>query len=82
MTIVNVALPDLGRRLKTSTKDLRWSVDGYNLVFAALVLTAGALIAVRFAMGAFAALIYPTTLSVKTNNVVTDGGERSRRWCR
>src|SRR5947208_14126143 len=42
-TIVNVALPDLGRQLDASTRDLQWIVDGYNLAFAALVLTAGSL---------------------------------------
>jgi EmrB/QacA subfamily drug resistance transporter len=99
-TIVNVALPDLGRQLHAGTRDLQWIVDGYNLAFAALVLTAGslgdrfgrrpalligllgfaatsgigaavgssaALIAVRFVMGACAALIFPTTLSVINN---------------
>ena len=99
-TIINIALPDLSRDLGASTRQLQWVVDGYNLAFAALVLTAGslgdrfgrrpvlltglvgfavasalgalctgagALVAVRFVMGAFAALIYPTTLSVITN---------------
>ncbi|MFN2563281.1 MAG: DHA2 family efflux MFS transporter permease subunit [Jatrophihabitans sp.] len=42
-TIVNVALPDLGRQLGATTRDLQWIVDGYNLAFAALVLTAGSL---------------------------------------
>src|SRR5689334_6709761 len=109
-TIVNVALPDLARQLGASTRDLQWIVDGYNLAFAALVLTAGslgdrfgrrpallvglggfatasavgalmgspeALIAVRFAMGAFAALIFPTTLSVITN-AYPDRSERAK----
>ena len=40
-TIVNVALPDLGRQLHATTRDLQWVVDGYNLTFASLVLTAG-----------------------------------------
>jgi EmrB/QacA subfamily drug resistance transporter len=40
-TIVNVALPDLGRQLHATTRDLQWIVDGYNLAFATLVLTAG-----------------------------------------
>jgi EmrB/QacA subfamily drug resistance transporter len=99
-TIVNVALPDLGRQLSATTRDLQWIVDGYNLAFAALVLTAGslgdrfgrrpalliglaafalssgvgamvtsagALVAVRFVMGASAAIIFPTTLSIITN---------------
>src|SRR5579875_1636652 len=42
-TIVNVALPDLARQLHATTRDLQWVVDGYNLAFAALVLTAGSL---------------------------------------
>src|SRR5881409_1797453 len=42
-TIVNVALPDMARELHATTRDLQWIVDGYNLAFAALVLTAGSL---------------------------------------
>jgi EmrB/QacA subfamily drug resistance transporter len=109
-TIVNVALPDIGRELMATTRQLQWIVDGYNLAFAALVLTAGslgdrfgrrpalliglagfavtsgvgalagspeALIAVRFAMGAFAALIFPTTLSIITNTF-PNRSERAR----
>jgi EmrB/QacA subfamily drug resistance transporter len=40
-TIVNVALPSLTRQLGAGTRDLQWIVDGYNLAFAALVLSAG-----------------------------------------
>jgi EmrB/QacA subfamily drug resistance transporter len=109
-TIVNVALPDLTRQLGAGTRSLQWVVDGYNLAFAALVLTGGAvgdrlgrrptlvvgllgfavasgvaarsgdagtLVALRFVMGAFAALIYPTTLSIITN-AFPDRGERAR----
>lgn len=109
-TIVNVALPDLARQLGATTRDLQWVVDGYNLAFAALVLTAGsigdrfgrrpvllgglvgfaltsgigalcqgagALVAVRFVMGAFAALIFPTTLSIITN-AYPDRSERAK----
>jgi EmrB/QacA subfamily drug resistance transporter len=109
-TIVNVALPDLARELHATTRDLQWIVDGYNLAFAALVLTAGslgdrfgrrpalllglagfattsaigaligsssALIAVRFAMGACAAIIFPTTLSIITNTF-PERGERAK----
>ena len=43
VTIVNVALPSLVRELQASTTDLQWVVDAYNLVFAALVLSAGSL---------------------------------------
>ncbi len=40
-TIVNVALPTIGRELDASTSDLQWIVDGYTLVFATLLLLAG-----------------------------------------
>jgi EmrB/QacA subfamily drug resistance transporter len=109
-TIVNVALPDMAGELGATTRDLQWIVDGYNLAFAALVLTAGsigdrfgrrpallmgligfavasgigalvtgagALIAVRFVMGTFAALIFPTTLSIITNTF-PDRRERAK----
>ncbi|HEY5024665.1 MAG TPA: MFS transporter [Acidimicrobiales bacterium] len=42
-TMVNVALPTLVRELHASTSQLQWVVDAYNLVFAALLLTAGSL---------------------------------------
>jgi EmrB/QacA subfamily drug resistance transporter len=42
-TIVNVALPTLERELDTSISGLQWVVDAYTLVFAGLLLTAGAL---------------------------------------
>ena len=42
-TLVNVALPTLTRELGTTTSQLQWVVDAYNLVFAALLLTAGSL---------------------------------------
>ena len=40
---LNVALPDLQRDLDTSATVLQWIVDAYALVFAGLLLTAGAL---------------------------------------
>ena len=40
-TLVNVALPTLVRELGATTSQLQWIVDAYNLVFAALLLTAG-----------------------------------------
>src|SRR5947207_12039577 len=42
-TILNVALPALVRDLNASTSELQWIVDGYTLVFAGLLLTAGSL---------------------------------------
>jgi len=42
-TILNVAIPVLIRQLHASTSELQWIVDGYTLVFAGLLLTAGSL---------------------------------------
>jgi len=42
-TIVNVTLPTLVRELHATNTQLQWVVDAYNLVFAALLLTAGSL---------------------------------------
>lgn len=42
-TILNVALPSIVRSLDASGSDLQWMVDAYTIVFAGLLLTAGAL---------------------------------------
>jgi EmrB/QacA subfamily drug resistance transporter len=42
-TIVNVALPTLARDLGADVSELQWVVDAYTLVFAGLLLLAGAL---------------------------------------
>src|SRR5262249_54432935 len=42
-TIVNVALPTLARELGADVRELQWVVDAYTLVFAGLLLLAGAL---------------------------------------
>ena len=41
--IVNIAIPTLSRELETTTSGLQWIVDAYALVFAGLLLAAGAL---------------------------------------
>src|SRR3954469_22535619 len=43
ITIVNVALPDIGRDLNASLADLQWVIDAYALTLAAFQLTAGSL---------------------------------------
>jgi EmrB/QacA subfamily drug resistance transporter len=43
ITIVNVALPDIGKALGSSFTDLQWVIDAYALSLAALLLTAGSL---------------------------------------
>ena len=42
-TVVNVALPTIGRDLHASLSDLQWIVTGYTLALAALILLGGAL---------------------------------------
>jgi MFS family permease len=42
-TILNVALPTLARDLHADTSQLQWMVDAYVLLFAGLLLAAGAL---------------------------------------
>ncbi|MFN2594219.1 MAG: MFS transporter [Actinomycetota bacterium] len=41
VTIVNVALPTVGRQLHANLTDLQWIIDAYAIVLAALTLTAG-----------------------------------------
>ena len=41
-TILNVAIPSISRDLGASASDLQWIIDAYVLVFAALLLTMGA----------------------------------------
>ena len=41
--IVNVALPDIRHELAGGMSGLQWVVDGYTLMFAALLLSAGSL---------------------------------------
>jgi EmrB/QacA subfamily drug resistance transporter len=41
VTVVNVALPDIGRDLQSSFSDLQWVIDAYALGLAALLLTWG-----------------------------------------
>jgi DHA2 family methylenomycin A resistance protein-like MFS transporter len=42
-TVVNVALPDMAHSLGTGISGMQWVVDGYALLFASLLLPAGAL---------------------------------------
>ena len=62
-TVVNVALPAIMRSLHSTTTSLQWIVDAYSLVFAALLLSAGALGDRRGAKGVFLAGISLFTLS-------------------
>ncbi len=61
--VVNVALPALSRGLHASTSGLQWVVDAYSLVFAALLLSGGALADRRGAKAVFQAGIAIFALS-------------------
>ncbi len=41
VTIVNVALPSIGRQLHTKVSGLQWTIDAYTLVLASLLMLAG-----------------------------------------
>ncbi|MFG2607820.1 MFS transporter [Streptomyces sp. NPDC048514] len=43
VTIINVAVPAVGRELSASLTGIQWITDGYTLVFAGLLMTGGAL---------------------------------------
>ena len=47
-TIVNVALPSIGRELHSSLSDLQWTVTAYTLSLAGLILLGGALMLAAF----------------------------------
>ena len=42
-TIVNVALPSIGRQLHASVSGLQWTVDAYTLVLASLLMLSGSM---------------------------------------
>lgn len=43
VTVINVAVPVVGRQLSASLTGIQWITDGYTLVFAGFLLTGGAL---------------------------------------
>jgi EmrB/QacA subfamily drug resistance transporter len=75
-TVLNVALPSISRTLGAGQSDLQWIVDAYILVFAALLLTMGAIGdrigrkralqfgMVMFGLGSLAAALSHTTLAL------------------
>jgi EmrB/QacA subfamily drug resistance transporter len=72
-TILNVAIPSISRSLEASASELQWIIDAYVLVFAALLLTMGAVSdrfgrkkllqfgLVMFGIGSLAAALAPST---------------------
>ena len=82
--VVNVALPALSASLHTTTTGLQWVVDAYSLVFAGLLLSAGALRDRRgakavfeggialFALASLACGLAPSTGSLIAGRTVQD----------
>lgn len=77
-TILNVALPTLVRDLNATSSQLQWIVDSYVLVFAGLLLTAGALgdrfgrkLALMVGLGVFGAFSALAAMSGTANQLIT-----------
>jgi MFS transporter, DHA2 family, methylenomycin A resistance protein len=78
--VVNVALPAIGRELGGGITGLQWVVDGYTLLFAALLLSAGALsdrIGARKAYGVGLALFVVASAAIRWISSLAASG-RSR----
>jgi EmrB/QacA subfamily drug resistance transporter len=81
-TVVNIALPSIGRDLGLATSQLQWVVDAYTLVLASLLITSGALAdklgrrrifrigLVFFALGSAACALAPTVGTLVAARVV------------
>src|SRR5882724_11970752 len=81
-TVVNLALPTISGQLHADTAALQWVVDAYTLVFAALMLSAGALsdragASRAFAQGVAAAAMLPASLAL-VRQTLTDPAARAR----
>src|SRR5665213_2154673 len=65
-SVVNLAVKSIGADFHAGTNTLQWVIDVYNLLYASLLLTAGALgdLAGRGLTGIGAALMLPTSLSI------------------
>jgi len=76
-TILNVAIPSISRDLGASASELQWIIDSYVLVFAALLLTMGAVgdrvgrkISLQVGLGLFALGSLAAALSTSTEMLI------------
>src|SRR6478609_3162802 len=80
-TIVNVALPSIGRELHASVSGLQWTIDAYALVLASLLMFSGSTadrIGRRKTFQAVGgSMLNPVAMSIITNTF-TDPAERAR----
>jgi MFS transporter, DHA2 family, methylenomycin A resistance protein len=74
VTIVNVALPTLARQLGASLQQLQWIVDGYALVYAAVLITGGALGDIRGSRGVFVSGITAFSIASATCGLAPTAG--------
>jgi MFS transporter, DHA2 family, methylenomycin A resistance protein len=63
VTIVNVALHEIGASLGSGVSGFQWMVNAYTLVFAALTLTEGRWV-IGLALGGFSSLVSRSSASV------------------
>src|SRR6266511_4100624 len=83
LTIVNVALPTIGRDLHFSESNLQWVMTAYAITFGGFLLLGGLatsdgfLIAMRGLQGFGAAVVLPAALSI-VMNLFAEGAERNR----
>jgi len=73
-TIVNVALPSIGRGLKVDVSELEWVVNAYTLAFAVLMLTGGRLADLYGRRRVFEAGLAVFTLSSLTCGLSSSAG--------
>jgi EmrB/QacA subfamily drug resistance transporter len=72
LTIVNIAIPNMISRLHASLDDILWVINGYALVLAVLVITAGRLGDLRGPRSLFAAGVALFTIASAACGLATD----------
>ena len=75
LTIVNIAIPNMMSRLHASLDDILWVINGYALVLAVLVITAGRLGDLRGPRNIFAAGVAVFTLASAACGLAASPGE-------
>jgi EmrB/QacA subfamily drug resistance transporter len=75
LTIVNIAIPNMMSRLHASLDDILWVINGYALVLAVLVITAGRIGDLRGPRNIFAAGVALFTLASAACGLAASPGE-------
>src|SRR6478735_1622538 len=77
VSIVNVALPSIGRALDFSRENLQWVITAYAITFCGFAWSEGVLIGARALQGLGAAIISPAALSI-IMTTFEEGPERNK----